>query len=55
MCLSTYLKMQGQKARGDNMSILAGIATVMIAITLLSVVALLVLFILLIIDWIIGE
>ena len=53
--MPTYLKMQGQKARGDNMSILAGIAAGMIALALLSVVALLVLFILVIIDLIIGE
>ena len=53
--MPTYLKMQGQKARGDNMSILAGIAAGMIALALLSVVALLVLFILVIIGWIIGE
>lgn len=36
------------------MNILAGIAIGMIALALLSVVALLVLFILVIIDWIIG-
>lgn len=43
-----------QRERGDNMSILAGIAAGMIALALLSVVALLVLFILIIIDLIIG-